>query len=365
MAVVYASLTAASFTLGFRPCCVCSSTHRSGVLAMAASATPLFSFEGEQATEALSAFERIDDVIMGGISSSRLVLATDDRGGAIFEGRLREEGGGFCGQRMRLLAEPVDLSSACGIYIECDGSETDCASRVWKVAVRTKQDRGEVVYQAAFEPPNGRQVVRIPFNSFRLVRGPRLVPGALPLTAAQTNETYQISLVVSKFQVSETGEALPGFKDGPFALRLYGLGTYAAESASLVKEPPVAIPRAMSSEEQAAASPPVLRLLRPLLGFLFGESARRRRAATLVLKSRGTNALGRARLGWAWRAGTSRGVLATAGATGAILARDAAALLLSLPVRLLFRLVFLTARMVKRVKEALGGGAPVADAVRS
>merc|ERR1719487_2445732 len=78
-----------------------------------ASLTRLFDFEGAEAASALEAWERIDDVIMGGVSSSRLVL-DQSGGGALFEGRLRSEGGGFCGQRMRLLASPLDLSAADG-----------------------------------------------------------------------------------------------------------------------------------------------------------------------------------------------------------------------------------------------------------
>ena len=81
--------------------------------------SPLYNFESDAASEALTAWERIDDVIMGGVSSSRLTLPPDG-GYALFEGRLRSEGGGFCGQRMRLLAEPLDLSSADGMFIDCE-----------------------------------------------------------------------------------------------------------------------------------------------------------------------------------------------------------------------------------------------------
>ena len=56
----------------------------------------------------LDAWERIDDVIMGGVSSSQLVADGD---AVSFEGTLREEGGGFCGQRLKLLTEPLDLSA--------------------------------------------------------------------------------------------------------------------------------------------------------------------------------------------------------------------------------------------------------------
>ena len=186
--------------------------------------TPLFSFEGDRASReaALSAFERIDDVIMGGVSSSRLVLAEDEAGGAIFEGRIREQGGGFCGQRLRLLAEPLDLSSSDGVYLEVDARLARVEARVLKVAVRTRQDRGEVVYQQAFRPSarEARERILLPFDGFRLVRGPRLVPGVPPLSAALANETYQMSIVISKFEVSEDGAALATFEEGPFALRM-------------------------------------------------------------------------------------------------------------------------------------------------
>merc|ERR1719487_887472 len=50
-----------------------------------ASLTRLFDFEGAEAASALEAWERIDDVIMGGVSSSRPVL-DQSGGGALFEG---------------------------------------------------------------------------------------------------------------------------------------------------------------------------------------------------------------------------------------------------------------------------------------
>ena len=52
-----------------------------------------------------------------------------------------------CGQRMRLLSEPLDLSSQAGVYLDCE-ADADAPRRAYKVALRTKQDRGEVVYQA-------------------------------------------------------------------------------------------------------------------------------------------------------------------------------------------------------------------------
>jgi len=306
-------------------------------------ANVLFDFAGNRSEAAIDAWERIDDVIMGGISSSRLVLSSDGSG-AIFEGRIRSDGGGFCGQRMRLLSEPLDLSKSSGMFIDCvvlPDVGADPNKRVWKIAIRTKQDRGEVVYQAQFKPPRKRSTVRVPFEKFRLVRGPRLVPGAPPLTSSQMNETYQMSIIVTKFMVSENLSALPDFEEGPFALKLFRVGTY-----GYFRTPK--IPRPLTAEEQAAASPILVRLLRPLLSSLFSEKARRRRAATKLLQARGTARMQRIRLGWAWRK-AELGVIGATQRTIALTLRDGMGLLLSIPLRLLFRLVLLLSRLSKKL----------------
>ena len=80
-----------------------------------------------------------------------------------FEGTLREEGGGFCGQRLKLLTEPLDLSAHDGLYVDCE-PEAECLRRVWKLTCRVAQDRGEVVYQAMLRPqPVGRQRLFVPW----------------------------------------------------------------------------------------------------------------------------------------------------------------------------------------------------------
>ena len=298
--------------------------------------------------DAVDAWERIDDVIMGGVSSSRLVEGEDC---AVFEGTLREEGGGFCGQRLKLLATPLDLSSQEGLYVDCE-ADADADKRVWKMAVRTRQDRGEIVYQATLKPkPLQRERFFLPWSDFRLVRGPRLVPDAPPLSAESVNATFQISLVVSKFTISDNGAALPNFLQGKFRMAIFSLGSFAsAEQGAQVELPP-----ALTQAEQAASAPLPIRVLRPVLGLIFGETRRRRRAATLLLQARGLGAFGRVRYGWSLRrAGGRCGPLRAAGRSLGVLSQDAAAALISLPVQLLFKIVFTTIRLVRRAKQALG-----------
>ena len=98
-----------------------------------------------------------------------------------------------------------------------------------------------------------------------------------------------------------------------------------------------------------------IRVLRPLLGLIFGETRRRRRAATLLLQARGLGAFGRVRYGWSLRrAGGRCGPLRAASRSLGVLSQDAAAALISLPVQLLFKIVFTTIRLVRRAKQALG-----------
>lgn len=66
--------------------------HVHRVAPIISSLSALYDFEGSGATAALEAWERIDDVIMGGVSSSRLARAEDSGGGTLFEGRLRALG---------------------------------------------------------------------------------------------------------------------------------------------------------------------------------------------------------------------------------------------------------------------------------
>ena len=332
---------------------------------MAATKVPLFSFASP---DSLDSWERLDDVIMGGVSRSRLVHSPASGGSACFEGRLRTEGGGFCGARLKLLAEPLDLSGFDGVYLDCQAG-ADAERRVWKVSIRTRQDRSETVYQAQFEPTSGlRERFEIPFGDFKLVRGPVLVEGAPPLSASAANATYQISLTVSKFLQSggtfgREMKALDNFLDGPFSMRLFSLGGYgesgesAARARVAARSGPEALPRALTDSEQAATLPPMVRALRPLLGAVFGEQSRRRRAATLLLKARGTGALGRSRLGWAWRA-RSLGVGRAALATASVAAREVATAVLGVVLRALFK----TIRLISRAAKSLRGGAQRAEA---
>ena len=74
-------------------------TLRSTTAAYEKERTPVFNFDAApEATAAL--WERIDDVVMGGVSSSKIVVG---EGGAEWKGIVRTDGGGFCGTRTAVL----------------------------------------------------------------------------------------------------------------------------------------------------------------------------------------------------------------------------------------------------------------------
>ena len=62
------------------------------------------------------------------------------------------------------------------------------------------------------------------------------------------------------------------------------------------------------------------------------------------------------RVGWAWRA-AAVGPLGAARRTAALGLRDTSALVLSLPIRLLFKLVFASLRAIGRIRKALSASA--------
>ena len=202
-------------------------------------------------TVAAQAWERVDDVVMGGVSSSAIGPDLAGRTCLVWAGKCRTQGGGFTGCRSVALKTPLDLTAFDGISIVCGlESDDEPARRTWKATVRTQNNRGEVVYQASFVPPVASKdptskdgflpaEVRIPWESFRLVRGPVVVPDVPPLSADQCSAVYGLGLIMSRFGPNGP---MPDFRDGPFRLALHSYGVYVSNGEGV--EPPTTLPRA-------------------------------------------------------------------------------------------------------------------------
>jgi hypothetical protein len=152
--------------------------------------------------ESIADWSAIDDVVMGGVSSSR--LRHDPAGHALFEGVVSlENNGGFASVRSR----PRDLGApgAAAYRVEVRGD-----GKRYKVNLRTDEAFDGVNYQAAFAPPPGEwTTVRLPVSGFRPTFRGRAVAGAPPLDPARVR---QIGLMIADGQA------------GAFALAIRAIG---------------------------------------------------------------------------------------------------------------------------------------------
>ena len=320
--------------------------------------TPVFNFDAApEATAAL--WERIDDVVMGGVSSSKIVVGD---AGAEWRGIVRTDGGGFCGTRTTALDAPLDLSKADGVYVDAVlTSDADVSRRAWKLTLRTAASRSEIVYSAEWAPrgPDGvGGPTFVPFSDFKLVRGPRVVEGAPPLNATQCANVYGFGLTLSRFGAASVNMTeVSNFRDGPFAVKLNAVGVYGDQKVDV----PMIGKNVQESKPNSAGSPMksnglvlglALTVLRPIASLVFSEEGRRRRQARRMLIKRGCKS------DWAARAYGQRVVKRMRGlGSGAArleglreFAKDAAAYALSFPLRLAFRAIFGTVRLIRRLR---------------
>jgi monofunctional biosynthetic peptidoglycan transglycosylase len=143
----------------------------------------------------------IDDVVMGGVSDSEMVV---EEGTAVFRGELSlERGGGFCSVRSRPAAHDLSRYAALVVRVRGDGHR-------YKLRLRTSAAFDGVSYEASFTPPAGTwQEIELPLSSFRPVFRGRSVPGAPPLDPARV---VTFGLLISDRQA------------GPFRLEIAWIG---------------------------------------------------------------------------------------------------------------------------------------------
>lgn len=225
--------------------------------------------------DAVDMIERLDDVIMGGISTSTVSNVTGQKY-ARWVGVCRTDGGGFCGFRTYPFEEPLYVGTTDGFYLTCRlASDQESNRRVWKMSTRVKPDRGEVLYQAPvfFEQVEDQwSTVKVPFSSFRLVRGPRMIPDAPPLNT--TGGIYQIGMTMSKFEFGDTTTELKNFREGFFDLQIREIGFYKDVPISSVAATPMigaVRPKVMSEVEMKKKLPVLMKVLRPIAKLFFSE----------------------------------------------------------------------------------------------
>jgi hypothetical protein len=167
--------------------------------------------------------------------------------------------------------EPIAVGDADGLYLECKlASDDEPERRVWKITTRVESSRGEVLYQAPFSfEASGEEFVRVkvPFERFRLVRGPRMIPDGPPLNV--TGGLFQIGMTLSKFVFGENMGEMQDFRPGFFELQLKEIGLYKEQAATAMDA--LASPQVLSEEEAKRRRPLLLKVLFPLSKLFFSE----------------------------------------------------------------------------------------------
>lgn len=280
---------------------------------------PVFDFmnapnDASSPSHPINKFDRIDDAIMGGISTSS-VRAVSDHPYCSWSGICREFGGGFCGMRTLPFVEPLPVvigdnndekKDADGLFVTCRlTSDNEPQRRVWKMTIRTDSSRGELVYQSEFKIPNSANnstsfpmpsssdqewnTVHVPFSSFRQVRGPRLVPnGGEPLNV--TNGLYQIGMTMSKFQMSVNTTEVKNFRSGFFELQIQQIGLYSdnenKKESEILNGANINTLQTVTKDEMMKQRPFIFKIAIIISKIFFSEQANRRKLAMNLLRTK-------------------------------------------------------------------------------
>ena len=366
----------------------------SSSLSMTKNYKPIFDFMNPSpnitSTSAINKFERIDDAIMGGISSSTLRFVPNANF-ASWSGVLREFGGGFCGMRTLPFVEPLPATmdvqvstddnddgavltknrNANGLFISCRlASDNEPERRIWKMTIRTDTSRGETVYQAPFQFPKSKasqeqewNTINVPFDSFQQVRGPRIVQNGEKLDL--TNGMYQVGMTMSKFQMGANTTEIDNVRAGFFELQIQQIGLYCdndncSDMNSTMKDTPVALAstatdevvKTLTKSEMMKKKPFVLKMLVAMSKIFFSEQANRRKSAMNILREkRNMTRLEAIKFGLKYRS-KSIGLFNSLAKTSAILGIDSLRTVLKniLKIVLVYPLQFIRKSM-KKIKK--------------
>lgn len=126
----------------------------------------VFDFTASDATP----WRSVDDVVMGGVSSSRMVM---EDGRAVFRGEVSlENNGGFASVRSAPGKHDLQGFEGLAVTVRGDGQRYSFRLRMTGVV-------DDVSYQVKFRAPEeGWQTLRFPFSEFEAVFRGRPVPGA-------------------------------------------------------------------------------------------------------------------------------------------------------------------------------------------
>ena len=157
----------------------------------------------------------LDDGVMGGSSSSRLVRTA---GTASFEGVISiAAGGGLASCRCKLPTS-LGLAGACGVLLECVGDGRTGYKVLLKVSIGDASS--EFLYQASVDAHRSEwSTVHLPLTAFHATSRGRSVPHAPQLSA--DGSVSEVGVMLSR-----GGRGLAPFQEGRFKLQLRRIAAY-------------------------------------------------------------------------------------------------------------------------------------------
>lgn len=169
----------------------------------------------------------VDDVVMGGVSSSNLILGEDK---AIFTGNVStDNNGGFASVRSKNFTPPLDLSAYEGIRLRIQGD-----GQRYKFITRYEGKWDGISYCYSFDTiANVWMTINIPFADLipvfraKTVRDADKFDRAAPL--CERTQLYSLQLMLSKFEYD--GDYNPTFRSGLFKLEIESIKAYGKENS--------------------------------------------------------------------------------------------------------------------------------------
>jgi hypothetical protein len=163
----------------------------------------------------------LDDVVMGGVSSSQIQLG--DRA-ALFTGNVSTaNSGGFASVRTRNFDPPWDLAEYQGLNLRVKGD-----GQRYKFLMRCDAGWDSLAYSYSFDTVVDQWIeVYVPFSELIPVFRARTVPGSQPFNAGRITS---LQLMLSKFEYD--GELNPYFRSGPFLLQIEAIAAARAATSS-------------------------------------------------------------------------------------------------------------------------------------
>jgi hypothetical protein len=157
----------------------------------------------------------VDDVVMGGVSDSQLVLMTE---GAEFRGNVStSNNGGFASVRTRNFEPAIDLSGFTGIELRVKGD-----GQRYKFLMRSDVGWDSVGFAHSFDTVAGDwMTVRVPFDEMVPVFRAKTLKDGSRLNAKMVRS---LQLMLSKFEYD--GVLNPTFRAGGFSLMVRSIGAY-------------------------------------------------------------------------------------------------------------------------------------------